>query len=65
MIVALATVSGLHEVAVCWSHCLLICHVHRWVILLTISGGIVGWGTTEESLGTCSSTWHGDGDRQA
>jgi hypothetical protein len=63
--VALATVSGLHEVATRRSCCLLIRHIHHCVILLTISGGIVGWGKTGESLGLCSLTWHSSRDRQA
>jgi hypothetical protein len=65
MSVAFATVSGLHEVAARQSLCLLICRVHRWVIMLAISGGIVCWGTTGESSGLCSLTWHGGRDRQA
>jgi hypothetical protein len=64
MSVGLATVSGLQGVAVRQSRCLLICHVHRWVILLAISGEIVGRGTTGESLGSCSLTWHGSRDIQ-
>jgi hypothetical protein len=32
------TVSGLHEVAVRRSCCLLICRVHPWVILLAVLG---------------------------
>jgi hypothetical protein len=64
MSVALATVSGLHEVAARQSLCLLIRRVYRWVILLVISGGIVGWGMTGESLGLCSLAWHSGRDRQ-
>ena len=64
MTVALATVFGLHEVAAWRSLCLLIHHVHCWVILLAISGGSVGWGMTGEFLGSCSSTWHGSGGRR-
>jgi hypothetical protein len=64
MLVAFATVSGLHDVAVRQSFCLLIPHVHHWVILLAISGGIDGWGTTRQLLGLCSLIWHGSGDRQ-
>jgi hypothetical protein len=65
MSVLLATVSSLHEVAVRRSHCLLIRCIHCWVILLVISGGIAGQGTTRELSGVCSLTWHGDEDRQA
>jgi hypothetical protein len=64
MMVALATVSSSCEVAAQLSHCLLIQCVHHWVILLAISGGIFGWGTTGESPGVYSLTWHGSGDRQ-
>jgi hypothetical protein len=65
MSVVLATVSGLHEVAARQSLCLLIFHVHHWVILLAITGESVSWGTTGESLGSCSLTWHGGKDGQA
>jgi hypothetical protein len=65
MSVVLVTVSGLHKVVARRSLHLSICRVHSWVILLAISGGSVGWGTTRESSGSCSLTWHGDGDRQA
>ncbi len=65
MSVVLATVSGSHEVAVQRFLHLLICCVHRWVILLAISGGSVGWGATGESSCLCSSTWHSSGHRQA
>ncbi len=44
MSVVLATVSGLHEVVVRQSLCLLICSAHPWVILLAISGGSVDGG---------------------
>jgi hypothetical protein len=64
MSVVLATVSGLHEVAAWRSHCLFICRVHHWVILLAIFGGIVGWGTTGDLSGLCSSIWHSSGDRR-
>ncbi len=59
MSVVLATVSGLHEVVALRSLRLLIRRVHRWVILLAISGGSVGWGTTGELSGLCLFTWHG------
>ncbi len=52
MSVALVTVSCSNEVAAGRSLRLLISRVHRWVILLAISGGSVGWGMTGESLGS-------------
>jgi hypothetical protein len=64
MSVALETVSGLHEVLAWQSCCLLIHCVHRGVILLANSGGIVGWGTARELSGLCSLTWHSGRDRQ-
>jgi hypothetical protein len=64
MSVVLAIVSGLHEVVAHRSLCLLICCVHRWVLLLAISGGSVGWGTTGELSDSYSLTWHSSGDRQ-
>jgi hypothetical protein len=65
MSVVLATVSGSHEVVARRSPRLLICRVHRWVILLAISSGSIGWGATGESSGLCILTWLGGRDRQA
>jgi hypothetical protein len=56
MSVVLATVSGVREVVVRWSLCLMIHRVHHWVILLAISGGSVGWGRTGELFDVCSLT---------